>query len=95
MVESIRILDLRVPGHAAEGGQALLGCHFDLEGDDLYSVKWYKDGKEFYRYVPSSSEQTSYFQMPGVFVDVSIKFIILLEQLVQPYFQDRPYLSSV
>ncbi|XP_050346869.1 uncharacterized protein LOC126771156 [Nymphalis io] len=85
VVESIRILDLRVPGHAAEGGQALLGCQFDLEGDDLYSVKWYKDGREFYRYVPSNSESTSYFYMPGVFVDVSrsSSTVVTLEHITQ------------
>ncbi|XP_039751318.1 uncharacterized protein LOC120627390 [Pararge aegeria] len=71
LVESIRIKELQVPGVAAEGGQALLGCQFDLEGDELYSVKWYKDGREFYRYVPSNDEAISYFSMPGVFVDVS------------------------
>ncbi|CAH2108111.1 unnamed protein product [Euphydryas editha] len=83
VVESVRILDLRVPGHAAEGGQALLGCQFDLEGDDLYSVNWYKDDREFYRYVPSNSEPTSYFHIPGVFVDVSrsSSMVVTLEHL--------------
>ncbi|XP_026500260.1 uncharacterized protein LOC113403854 isoform X1 [Vanessa tameamea] len=85
VVESIRILDLRVPGHAAEGGQALLGCQFDLEGDDLYSVKWYKGGREFYRYVPSNSESTTYFYVPGVFVDISrsSSTVVTLEHITQ------------
>ncbi|XP_041987071.1 uncharacterized protein LOC121738872 [Aricia agestis] len=69
--ESIRIVDLQVPGHAAEGGSALLGCQYDLEGEELYSVKWYKDGQEFYRYVPSNTETISYFPMTGVMVDIS------------------------
>ena len=72
MAECVRIKELRVPGHAIEGGQALLGCLFDLENDPLYSVKWYKDDREFYRYVPSNSEQTSYFHAPGVIVNVSL-----------------------
>ena len=25
---------------------------FDMEGEELYSVKWYKAGHEFYRYIP-------------------------------------------
>ncbi|XP_023936520.2 uncharacterized protein LOC112044789 [Bicyclus anynana] len=85
VVESIRIKELQVPGIAAEGGQALLGCQFDLEGDDLYSVKWYKDGKEFYRYVPSNDEVMSHFTMPGVFVDVthSSSTMVALEHLTK------------
>ncbi|XP_032515419.1 uncharacterized protein LOC116768727 [Danaus plexippus] len=84
-VESIRILELRVPGHAAEGGQALLGCQYDLEGDDLYTVKWYKDGREFYRFIPSNSEPSIYFSMPGVFVDLtkSASTVVALDQLTQ------------
>ncbi|XP_034826756.1 uncharacterized protein [Maniola hyperantus] len=85
LVESIHIKELQVPGIAAEGRQALLGCQFDLEGDDLYSVKWYKDGREFYRYVPSNDKAISYFTMPGVFVDVthSSSTMVALEHLTK------------
>ncbi|KAF9410433.1 hypothetical protein HW555_010484 [Spodoptera exigua] len=44
-VRSLRLVELRVPTHEPEGGMALLGCQYDLEGDTLYSVKWYKDGR--------------------------------------------------
>ena len=27
-------------------------CRFDMEGEEVYSVKWYKAGHEFYRYIP-------------------------------------------
>lgn len=26
-----------------------LDCHFDMEGEELYAVKWYKDDQEFFR----------------------------------------------
>ncbi|PNF16759.1 hypothetical protein B7P43_G00853 [Cryptotermes secundus] len=38
--------------HTVRDQNARLECHFDLEGEALYSVKWYKDGNEFFRYVP-------------------------------------------
>ena len=28
-----------------------LVCNYDMEGDKLYSVKWYRNGQEFYRSV--------------------------------------------
>lgn len=27
-----------------------LNCHFDMENEELYAVKWYKDEQEFFRY---------------------------------------------
>ncbi|XP_045495110.1 uncharacterized protein LOC123693887 [Colias croceus] len=65
----IRVSELTVPSHAVEGGSVLLQCHYDLEGDMLYSIKWYKDNREFFRYVPSNSVPFSYFPLPGVRVD--------------------------
>lgn len=50
---------------------AVLGCKFDLDGESLYSVKWYKDGFEFYRYVPRDMPPGQVFPLPGVDVEVS------------------------
>ena len=30
----------------------MMMVRFDMEGEELYSVKWYKAGHEFYRYIP-------------------------------------------
>ena len=43
----------------------------DLEGDNLYSIKWYRNGHEFYRYIPSDHPQTTIFNGNGINVDVS------------------------
>ncbi|XP_014369295.2 cell adhesion molecule 2 [Papilio machaon] len=69
-VSCVRLLELQVPAQAAEGGEAILGCQFDMERDILYSVKWYKDGREFYRYVHDSQRPINHFATPGVMVDV-------------------------
>ncbi|XP_068207682.1 uncharacterized protein [Palaemon carinicauda] len=42
-----------VPLYAFAGGQATLSCSFDLQSRKLYSLKWYHNGTEFYRYVPT------------------------------------------
>ena len=49
----------------------VLECLYDMEGDALYSVKWYRNGKEFYRHIPSDSPPTAVFSQPGLVVDVS------------------------
>ena len=42
-----------------------------MEGEELYSVKWYKAGHEFYRYIPTDTPDTTVFPYPGIDVDVS------------------------
>lgn len=57
------------------GETATLECIYELHRDTLYSVKWYKDNEEFYRYMPKMSPpQRSYNAIDGVKVEVSIKF---------------------
>ena len=50
----------------------MLECLYDMEGDALYSVKWYRNGKEFYRHIPSDNPPTAVFSQPGLVVDVSL-----------------------
>eukprot|EP00095_Tigriopus_kingsejongensis_P002658 maker-scaffold439_size171548-snap-gene-0.26 protein:Tk02658 transcript:maker-scaffold439_size171548-snap-gene-0.26-mRNA-1 annotation:"AGAP007933-PA" len=69
-VGSVRLVRLSVPSHKFIGDKATLGCLYDLEREQLYSVKWYKDGNEFYRYIPGDIDQTvTIFRLPGVRVD--------------------------
>ncbi|KAK8746639.1 hypothetical protein OTU49_017116, partial [Cherax quadricarinatus] len=42
-----------VPQYAFAGGQATLSCSYDLRARRLYSLKWYHNDTEFYRYVPT------------------------------------------
>ncbi|XP_071056296.1 cell adhesion molecule 3-like isoform X2 [Onthophagus taurus] len=66
----LHLVELRIPSHAVRDQSARLECHFDLDGETLYSVKWYKDGNEFYRYVPRDSPPVQIFKLPGVTVDL-------------------------
>lgn len=67
----LRLTEVRIPNHIRMGESARLECHYDLDGESLYSVKWYKDGNEFYRYVPRDMPPAQVFVLPGVSVDVS------------------------
>ena len=41
-----------------------------LQGEQVYSVKWYKGGLEIFRHLPSAAEQqTTCFPRPGVTID--------------------------
>nr|CAD7463162.1 unnamed protein product [Timema tahoe] len=66
---SLRLVEVRIPVHAVRGQDPRLECHFDLQGEALYSVKWYKDGNEFYRFVPRDMPPAQLFPLPGVAVD--------------------------
>ena len=41
-----------VPRYAFAGSRVNLSCSFDLSPKGLYSLKWYHNDEEFYRYVP-------------------------------------------
>ena len=60
-----------LPSHASIGEDVILECEYDMEGDKLYSIKWYRNGKEFYRHIPTDNPPTGVFSQPGVIVDVS------------------------
>ena len=38
--------------HADVGEDISLTCDYKLEDDILYSIKWYRDDKEFFRFIP-------------------------------------------
>ncbi|XP_041988230.1 uncharacterized protein LOC121739744 [Aricia agestis] len=71
-VTSLELLELRVPAHVPLGTRASLSCRWQLGPSEvLYSVKWYKDGKEFFRHVPRDIEPRRKFLLPGVDVENS------------------------
>lgn len=60
-----------VPHTKSRGENARLLCKYSLgKGDDLYSLKWYKDEVEFYRYQPWNNQNPiQIFDVPGIRVD--------------------------
>ena len=66
---------MSIPGYSRTGDVVKLTCTFDLEADQLYTVKWYKGPKEFFRYVPADNPPMQVFNVSGVSVDVSTRKI--------------------
>ncbi|VVC25491.1 Immunoglobulin-like domain,Immunoglobulin-like fold [Cinara cedri] len=69
-VNNVKLLNVRVPNHTVLGRNTKLECIYDLQGEPLYSVKWYKDGKEFFRYLPKNEPKIQVFEKPGIFIDL-------------------------
>jgi len=68
-----------VPSYKLAGETVTLECPYELnrnQRDRLYSVKWYKDDEEFYRYIPRSIPTVKFFdKLDGVRVQVSIRTV--------------------
>ncbi|XP_015922499.1 uncharacterized protein [Parasteatoda tepidariorum] len=67
---SLRLVSLDVPEKVARGQGIKLTCGYDLEGDVLYSIKWYRDDVEFFRYVPTDRPPGQFFPLQGIKVDI-------------------------
>lgn len=67
----LRIRSLLVPESVGVGEGVRLSCLFDPENEELYSVKWYKDEVEFFRFLPREKPVYQCFDIGDVQVDVS------------------------
>lgn len=72
---ALKIIDVIVPRYAELKQSVVLKCSFDVGNGKLYSVKWYKDDHEFYRYIPENRPEKQVFRLPGIVLDVSIVII--------------------
>ena len=71
VVVALRMTSLQIPEHVVLNETVRMQCNFNLDKELLYSVKWYKDGHEFYRYTPRDAPMVLTFPVPGVNVNVS------------------------
>lgn len=68
---ALRMTALQIPQHVVLNETVHMHCKFKLDGEILYSVKWYKDGHEFYRYVPRDMPTVQTFRVAGVNVNIN------------------------
>lgn len=60
-VNGLQNVSVDIPEAVAVGSTVNLTCQYDLQGDVLYAVKWYKGKDEFYRYLPKEMPPISTF----------------------------------
>ncbi|XP_011565392.3 uncharacterized protein LOC105395150 isoform X1 [Plutella xylostella] len=66
----LRIVKVTVPAYRVRGQTTQLECDYQLEGDILYSVKWYRDNEEFYRFMPKFDPPKHAYKIDGIKVDL-------------------------
>ncbi|KAM3962882.1 uncharacterized protein ACR2FA_002978 [Aphomia sociella] len=66
----LRIVRVTVPTYRVRGQPAQLECDYELGLDTLYSVKWYRDNEEFYRYMPKFDPPKHAYKLEGIKVDL-------------------------
>lgn len=65
---ALRLNAISVPELQDHREQAHLRCEYELLSNKLNSVKWYKDGAEFFRYAPGQQPAVRQFRVAGVHV---------------------------
>ncbi|XP_055850744.1 uncharacterized protein LOC129915283 [Episyrphus balteatus] len=64
--QALFLSNLTVPRIIDSGQKAKLFCSYEMGNRTLNSVKWYKDGQEFFRYSPLTPPTTNRFPVQGV-----------------------------
>lgn len=77
-VMGISNVHITMPSAIQSGKNATLLCQYELDDDDLYSVKWYKGRHEFFRYTPKEIPSMKLFHYNNLHVDVRIEMIFEL-----------------
>jgi len=69
----LKDLTINVPSMVRSGDTVTLSCHYDLEGLRLYSIQWFFNDHEFYRFIPDRKSPPFYsiFNVTGIKVNVS------------------------
>ncbi|XP_050540765.1 uncharacterized protein LOC126905252 isoform X3 [Daktulosphaira vitifoliae] len=67
----LKIIDVLVPRFVDLKDSVTLECHFVVGHGKLYSVKWYKDDNEFYRFVPEDIPSVQVFHQSGIALDLT------------------------
>lgn len=83
-VDGLKDVHVDVPVAVREGGTAVMRCDYDLEQEALYTVKWYKGRREFFRFVPKELPHTRVFPLATINVDVSDKHIFFQYIVTEP-----------
>lgn len=67
---ALKSVKITVPPVVLSGSSVTLKCDYDLEGVQLYSLKWYFQELEFFRHVPKEIPENKYFNLPHFNIDM-------------------------
>ncbi|XP_046635766.1 uncharacterized protein LOC124314604 [Daphnia pulicaria] len=72
LCDGLKVTGFRVPSLALYGSDVELDCAFSAARNaKLYSVKWYQNHEEFYRYMFAERTPVTAFTRPGINVDLA------------------------
>ena len=63
-------------------------CDYELAGEEIYSVKWYKDGQEIFRWDPESTYDLMHY--PGTYREYTLQTLYSIQG---EYYQCNKFLS--
>ncbi len=52
-----------MPDAVERGHKVRMVCKYNLEGETLYTLKWYRQELEFFRYTPKETPKIKFFRM--------------------------------
>ncbi|RWS26268.1 uncharacterized protein B4U80_02341 [Leptotrombidium deliense] len=67
---TLRITRFEVPATAITGQSIQFMCLYELGEDNLYSLKWYKNETEFFRFEPNGEKLVQVFPIPEITLDL-------------------------
>lgn len=67
-------VQLQMPRIAISDDSVDLRCTYELDNEALYSIKYYRDGQEFYRFIPRDPRPVRIFPRRGLRVEQTAHF---------------------
>ncbi len=72
-VHSLHTVQIVSPDYVRFGDPMWLNCSCDLQYHQIYSIQWFKDNREFYRFITKNTEMPKiFYNTSGINADVSL-----------------------
>ncbi|XP_042888570.1 uncharacterized protein LOC122264013 [Penaeus japonicus] len=81
--KGVQVHSVLVPQPGISGRDAQLECRWAAGTKGFYSVRWYKDGEQFYSYIPQNTPEKVDHNLPGVsvFLSTSDENVVTLRKI--------------
>ncbi|KAI2807319.1 hypothetical protein BLOT_009283, partial [Blomia tropicalis] len=68
-VSALSSIRINAPDYIFYGDPMWLNCSADLDYNQIYSIKWFKDNQEMYRFITSDESPTTFYPTRGIVID--------------------------